>query len=198
MTGLYDLLSYHTVVVFVNMQGLLCKVLLLVNWVCAEPVDARKLKITPPKTSATQFGPYKGLGQRKKVFLESGGSIDDLAIAMVNTPLLLPIFPVSAGDPGEFGLFHTSWALLRGSKKTEFSGRPEQDWQHAYVLNTEPKRDIAAFHAIYKELGRQGWARAHLPRRSSKKAIKEYLKLVDRIRTWLIEGHHTNDDFSYQ
>lgn len=127
---------------------------------------------------ATGTGPgtYPGLHARKALLMGAGGTLLDMAVAMLETETMTADYPDRDGKPpGDsacFGIFKQNWHYIRTSGAMPplvgppAPGRPlpgleEADWQRGRDLNTDLSLDVRVLRASQATLGLNRWFAAH-------------------------------------
>lgn len=132
--------------------------------------------LTCPANSGGGCGEYSvsGLGSRKQQIRTSGGSAEDLAIAMMETERMDTnyawvscISPTSPsrltncsygdnkqGDAANFGIFKQNWGMLRSSCNL-FMGQTSSQWNNGAVLNSNLGADLTCRHQSESHYGFQ-------------------------------------------
>jgi hypothetical protein len=97
----------------------------------------------------------KGLGARKQVILGAGGSILDLAIAMLETDAMTANYKYGDGkteDAANFGIFRQNWLMIRSSWPA-FASLTATDFHRGAALNNNLDLDIRILHASQNNYG---------------------------------------------
>lgn len=104
---------------------------------------------TPPGESGRQT--VTGLGDRKQEILKRGGTVLDMAVAMLETDTMradfYPYGDGKTGDAANFGIFKQNWLMIRTSASQLFKGLGESDWKKGDVLNGDLSLDIQVLRA---------------------------------------------------
>jgi hypothetical protein len=113
----------------------------------------------------------KGLGKRKKLLIQSGGNLFDMAVAMLETENMLAIpsanypfgdkYPnghLKTGDAANFGIFKQNWGMI---KAAWFPWRTA-NWRSGAVLNYDLAKDIQILHECIRHfIPKDHWFAGH-------------------------------------
>ena len=132
--------------------------------------------ITPPGAARTA-----GLASRKAALLAAGGTLLDMAVAMLETGAMQVDYSFGdgkTGDAANFGIFKQNWQDIRLSGAMPPSGPggkglAEADWaSRGPELNSNLSLDVNVLHASQKRLGINAWLAAHRQGQSGLDAFK--------------------------
>src|ERR1700736_2419046 len=113
-----------------------------------------------------QSGHYTvpGLGARKREISKHGGSVLDMAVAMLETdPLHADFYPYGdskKGDAANFGICKQNWFMIRSSV-TQYMSLTESDYNQGDDLNWKLYWDIQVLHASQQFYGIDVWFAGH-------------------------------------
>ncbi len=109
----------------------------------------------------------KGLGERKQAILKNGGTLLDLAVAMLETENMVAIpsktYPYGdgkTGDAANFGIFKQNWQMIR-IVEPMFQGYQDSQFTKGDVLNTNLSLDIQVLHESQKYYTIDYWFAGH-------------------------------------
>ncbi|CAM2955182.1 hypothetical protein [Skermania piniformis] len=101
-----------------------------------------------------------GLGARKQEILAAGGTVSDLAVAMLETTAMradrYPPGDGKTGDAANFGIFKQNWLMLR-SACDRFAGQARDEYRNGSVLNDDLAADLACLHQSRRHYGIGDW-----------------------------------------
>jgi hypothetical protein len=96
-----------------------------------------------------------GLGARKRAVLDAGGTVLDLAVAMLETEDMTTNYPLGdvddkgnpkTHDAANFGIFKQNWLMIR-TAWGPYAGRGPDDYLTGVALNNDLSLDVAVLHA---------------------------------------------------
>lgn len=123
--------------------------------------------------SRPSSGTFPGLGVRKQALTTSGGTLLDMAVAMLETEHMdASDYPLGDGkieDAANFGIFKQNWHYIRTSGAMPEIPSPimsglglsKADWMRGVALNTDLALDVRVLHASQAKLGLGQWFAAH-------------------------------------
>jgi hypothetical protein len=112
--------------------------------------------------SGMSCGSYtiSGLGARKQQVLQAGGSVLDLAVAMLETDTMeassYPYGDSKTGDSANFGIFKQNWYMLRTSCG-QFEGQTASEYNDGAVLNSNLSEDVSCINQSQSHYGISQW-----------------------------------------
>lgn len=110
-----------------------------------------------------------GLGLRKQEILGNGGTILDLAVAMLETRDMTATYPLGdvnpdgqlkTGDAANFGIFKQNWLMIRSSVP-QYANATEQQYLWGTALNHNLSWDIQVLHASQTHYTLETWFAGH-------------------------------------
>ena len=121
--------------------------------------------LAPAPARAADRGSYtvSGLGSRKQAVLNTGGTVLELAIAMLETDTMTTNYTYGdgkTGDAANFGIFKQNWHMIRQSV-SQYSGYGANDWNAGAALNSNLSWDIQVRHAAQSKWGESTWFAGH-------------------------------------
>ena len=123
------------------------------------------LLTAPAPAQAADRGSYSvsGLGSRKQAVLNNGGTVLDLAIAMLETERMTTDYTYGdgkSGDAANFGIFKQNWHMIRQSV-SQYSGYGANEYNAGAALNSNLGWDIQIRHAAHNKWGEYTWFAGH-------------------------------------
>jgi hypothetical protein len=103
------------------------------------------------------------LGARKQALLAAGATVDDMAIAMLETDHMEANYKYGdgkSGDSANFGIFKQNWLMIR-SVESQFKSLGANDFHKGEVLNKDLHLDIQTLHNSQKHYGMDVWFGGH-------------------------------------
>ena len=126
------------------------------------PAAAGAPAACPPAGSCGAYA-IGGLGARKQEVLAAGGSVLDLAVAMLESDGLRADYPYGDGKPGDaanFGIFKQNWQMLRESCD-RFAGQGPDAAGSGALLNGDLGQDVSCLHQSQQHYGLDAWFAGH-------------------------------------
>ncbi len=118
--------------------------------------------IEPPGQHGSSTVP--GLGARKQEISQCGGSVLDIAIAMLETDTMQANFyPYGDGktdDSANFGIFKQNWYMIR-SAIPQYMSLTASDYNTGAALNQDLSWDIQVLHTSQQFYGQDTWFAGH-------------------------------------
>lgn len=111
--------------------------------------------------STPETGHYTvlGLGAQKQAILSNGGTVLDMAVAMLETATMQADYTYGDGkkdDAANFGIFKQNWFMLRTSC-SQFQGQVPSQYNNGTVLNSDLSMDISCIHQSQSYYGIDVW-----------------------------------------
>jgi len=103
------------------------------------------------------------LGARKQALLKSGGTLLDMAVAMLETENMRANYTYGDGKKGDaanFGIFKQNWLMIRASLP-QYSAYGAADYDVGAALNGDLNLDVQALHASQSHYGLDRWFAGH-------------------------------------
>ena len=121
--------------------------------------------VLPTAAHAADRGSYtvSGLGTRKQAVLNNGGTVLDLAIAMLETERMTTDYTYGdgkTGDAANFGIFKQNWYMIRQAV-SQYSGYGPSQYNAGAALNSNLSWDIQVRHAAQNKWGEYTWFGGH-------------------------------------
>ena len=119
--------------------------------------------LTCPPNAQCGSETIAGLGARKQQVLGAGGTVLDLAVAMLETKPMLANYQYGdnkSGDAANFGIFKQNWLMIR-SACSQFAGQAESSWNNGAALNSDLTADVNCLHQIMNHYGIDTWFAGH-------------------------------------
>ena len=113
-----------------------------------------------------RHGSYKvpGLGTRKQAISQSGGSVLDMAIAMLETDTMqadfYPYGDNKTEDSANFGIFKQNWYMIR-SAVPQYQSFTASDYNTGAALNQDLNLDVQVLHTSQQFYGLDTWFAGH-------------------------------------
>jgi Glycosyl hydrolase family 134 len=110
-------------------------------------------------TPGTGHYTVSGLGTQKQAILSNGGTVLDLAIAMLETETMQANYTYGDGktdDSGNFGIFKQNWFMLRTSC-SQFQDQTASQYNNGAILNNNLSADISCIHQSQSHYGIDKW-----------------------------------------
>jgi hypothetical protein len=116
----------------------------------------------PPGASCGSYA-IAGLGRRKQQIRSAGGSVLDLAVAMLESDTMQASYAYGdykSGDAANFGIFKQNWQMIR-TACSPFSGHSASQWNDGAVLNKNLSADVACLHQSQRHYSLNTWFAGH-------------------------------------
>jgi hypothetical protein len=105
----------------------------------------------------------RGLGKRKKALLKEGGTVLDMAVAMLETENMRANYVYGDGkklDSANFGIFKQNWMMIRASYPG-YAQYGAADYDIGAALNGDLHLDVAILHLSQAHYGLDTWFAGH-------------------------------------
>ncbi len=116
----------------------------------------------PPGSSGSYTVP--GLGARKKAISQCGGTVLDMAVAMLETDTMqadcYPYGDNKSDDSANFGIFKQNWYMFRSSVP-QYQSLTSSDYNTGVTLNQDLSWDIQVIQASQQFYGVDAWFAGH-------------------------------------
>lgn len=116
----------------------------------------------PPGASCGAYA-IAGLGSRKQQIIRAGGSVLDLAVAMLESDPMQATYAYGdykSGDAANFGIFKQNWQMIR-TACSQFSGQNAGQWNNGAALNSHLSADVACLHQSQHHYSLTLWFAGH-------------------------------------
>ncbi len=116
----------------------------------------------PPGASCGSYA-IAGLGRRKQQILNAGGSVLDLAVAMLESDNMQSSYAYGdykSGDAANFGIFKQNWQMMR-TACSQFRGQGTSQWNNGAALNQNLGADVACLHQSQGHYSLNTWFAGH-------------------------------------
>jgi len=109
------------------------------------------------------------LGVRKQAILNAGGSVFDMAVAMLETKGMIANYPFGdvypngqpkIDDAANFGIFKQCWLMIRSSVP-QYASLTAQQFRSGAAMNNNLSWDIQVLHASQRHYGMDRWIAGH-------------------------------------